>query len=156
MLREESHIPGLVAAERLHDQEVLSRANYMHSDAASQGGGWWQGCGAAYVPLVVLLVAVDPLRLRARRQNPSVSYRCSIDTYEKYGMRATVSRKKKRSIGGRSSKMPSMSLHSWTYGTRMRSGVSGGIPPRACSRLRMFALLSFSERSVARLRLHFW
>ena len=20
----------------------------MHSDAASQGGGWWQGCGAAY------------------------------------------------------------------------------------------------------------
>jgi len=26
----------------------LSRANYMHSDAASQGGGWWQGCGAAY------------------------------------------------------------------------------------------------------------
>ena len=27
----------------------LSRANYMHSDAASQGGGWWQGCGAAYV-----------------------------------------------------------------------------------------------------------
>ena len=27
---------------------MLSRANYMHSDAASQGGGWWQGCGAAY------------------------------------------------------------------------------------------------------------
>ena len=26
----------------------LSRAIYMHSDAASQGGGWWQGCGAAY------------------------------------------------------------------------------------------------------------
>ena len=26
----------------------LSRANYMHSDAASQGGSWWQGCGAAY------------------------------------------------------------------------------------------------------------
>ena len=26
----------------------LSRANYMHSDAASQGGGWWQGCGEAY------------------------------------------------------------------------------------------------------------
>ena len=22
----------------------LSRANYMHSDAASQGGNWWQGC----------------------------------------------------------------------------------------------------------------
>jgi hypothetical protein len=21
----------------------------MHSDAASQGGGWWQGCGAAYI-----------------------------------------------------------------------------------------------------------
>ena len=27
----------------------LSRANYMHSDAASQGGGWWQGYGAAYI-----------------------------------------------------------------------------------------------------------
>ena len=26
----------------------LSRANCMHSDAASQGGGWWQGFGAAY------------------------------------------------------------------------------------------------------------
>ena len=26
----------------------LSRANYMHSGAASQGGGWWQGRGAAY------------------------------------------------------------------------------------------------------------
>ena len=26
----------------------LSRAHYMHSDAASQGGGWWQGCGATY------------------------------------------------------------------------------------------------------------
>ena len=25
---------------------LLSRANYMHSDAASQGGGWWQGVGA--------------------------------------------------------------------------------------------------------------
>ena len=21
----------------------------MHSDAASQSGGWWQGCGAAYL-----------------------------------------------------------------------------------------------------------
>ena len=30
----------------------LSRANYMYSDAASQGGGWWQGCGAAYVGVV--------------------------------------------------------------------------------------------------------
>ena len=28
---------------------ILSRANCMHSDAASQGGGWWQGCGAAYM-----------------------------------------------------------------------------------------------------------
>ena len=27
---------------------LLSRANCMHSDAASQGGGWWQGWGAAY------------------------------------------------------------------------------------------------------------
>ena len=27
----------------------LSRANYVHSDAASQSGGWWQGCGAAYL-----------------------------------------------------------------------------------------------------------
>ena len=27
---------------------VLSRANCMHSDAASQGGSWWQGGGAAY------------------------------------------------------------------------------------------------------------
>jgi hypothetical protein len=26
----------------------LSGANHMHSDAASQGDGWWQGCGAAY------------------------------------------------------------------------------------------------------------
>ena len=25
----------------------MSRANCMHSDAASQGCGWWQGCGAA-------------------------------------------------------------------------------------------------------------
>ena len=24
----------------------------MHSDAASQGGGWWQGCGAAYKYIV--------------------------------------------------------------------------------------------------------
>ena len=23
----------------------------MHSDAASQCGGWWQGCGAAYVSI---------------------------------------------------------------------------------------------------------
>ena len=29
--------------------ERTDRANYMHSDAASQGGGWWQGCGAAYL-----------------------------------------------------------------------------------------------------------
>ena len=28
---------------------ALSRDNYMHSDAASQGGGWWQRCGAAYL-----------------------------------------------------------------------------------------------------------
>ena len=28
---------------------ALRRANYMHSDAASQGG-WWQGSGAAYEP----------------------------------------------------------------------------------------------------------
>ena len=28
---------------------VLSRANCMHSDAASQGGSWWQGCDAAYL-----------------------------------------------------------------------------------------------------------
>ena len=34
--------------EALERVEVLSRANCMHSDAASQGGGWWQGCGAAY------------------------------------------------------------------------------------------------------------
>ena len=27
----------------------LSRANCMRSDAASQGGGWWQGCGAAHI-----------------------------------------------------------------------------------------------------------
>ena len=33
--------------EALERVEVLSRANCMHSDAASQGGGWWQGCGAA-------------------------------------------------------------------------------------------------------------
>jgi len=26
--------------------ESLSRAIYMRSDAASQGSGWWQGCGA--------------------------------------------------------------------------------------------------------------
>ena len=34
--------------EALERVEVLSRANCMHSDAASRGGGWWQGCGAAY------------------------------------------------------------------------------------------------------------
>jgi len=28
---------------------ALSRDNYMHSDAASQGGGWWQRCDAAYL-----------------------------------------------------------------------------------------------------------
>ena len=28
---------------------ALSRDNYMHSDAASQGGGLWQRCGAAYL-----------------------------------------------------------------------------------------------------------
>ena len=32
----------------------LSRANYMHSDAASQGG-WWQGCGAAYKPTRIVM-----------------------------------------------------------------------------------------------------
>ena len=32
-------------------RDVLSRANCMHSDAASQGGGGWQGCGAAYLLL---------------------------------------------------------------------------------------------------------
>ena len=35
--------------EALERVEVLSRANCMHSDAASQGGGWWQGRGAAYI-----------------------------------------------------------------------------------------------------------
>ena len=36
------------SAEDVGLESGLSRANYMHSDAASQGGGWWQGCGAAY------------------------------------------------------------------------------------------------------------
>ena len=40
-----SHVTPASAAMR----SPLSRANYMHSDAASQGGGWWQGCGAAYI-----------------------------------------------------------------------------------------------------------
>ena len=59
-------------------------------------------------------------RYWARRQKPSVSYRCSIETYEKYGMRATVSRKKKRSITGRSSKTRSMNWHRYTYLVRAR------------------------------------
>ena len=35
------------AASSMIVGKMLSRANCMHSDAASQGG-WWQGCGAAY------------------------------------------------------------------------------------------------------------
>ena len=46
-------------------------------------------------------------------------------------MRATVSRKKKRSITGRSSKTRSMNWHRYTYGMRMTAGVSSGMPPRA-------------------------
>ena len=41
---------------------VLSRANYMHSDAASQGGGWRQGCGAAYPDLAGTAMIVSPAR----------------------------------------------------------------------------------------------
>ena len=39
---------------------LLSRANYMHSDAASQGGGWWQGCGAAYIASSSFPVSPQP------------------------------------------------------------------------------------------------
>ena len=44
--RPPASVPGRSTARRLCFE--LSRANYVHSDAASQGGGWWQGCGAAY------------------------------------------------------------------------------------------------------------
>ena len=37
-----------IAVTNPEDWVKLRRANYTHSDAASQGGGWWQGCGAAY------------------------------------------------------------------------------------------------------------
>ena len=39
---------GLIRSMPKTIEAQLSRANCMHSDAASQGGGWWQGCGAAY------------------------------------------------------------------------------------------------------------
>ena len=39
---------GLMRSMPKTIEAQLSRANCMHSDAASQGGGWWQGCGAAY------------------------------------------------------------------------------------------------------------
>ena len=49
-----SQIPRVLLLVKLPEQMgelilQLSRANGMHSDAASQGGGWWQGCGAAYL-----------------------------------------------------------------------------------------------------------
>ena len=40
---------GLIRSMPKTIEAQLSRANCMHSDAASQGGGWWQGCGAAYI-----------------------------------------------------------------------------------------------------------
>ena len=40
---------GLMRSMPKTIEAQLSRANCMHSDAASQGGGWWQGCGAAYI-----------------------------------------------------------------------------------------------------------
>ena len=40
---------GLMRSMPKTIEAQLSRANCMHSDAASQGGGWWQGCGAAYL-----------------------------------------------------------------------------------------------------------
>ena len=39
---------GWKALKRRSNAWRYCRANCMHSDAASQGGGWWQGCGAAY------------------------------------------------------------------------------------------------------------
>ena len=38
-----------IAVTNPEDWVKLRRANYTHSDAASQGGGWWQGCGRAYM-----------------------------------------------------------------------------------------------------------
>ena len=40
---------GLIRSMPKTIEAQLSRANCMHSDAASQGGGWWQGRGAAYI-----------------------------------------------------------------------------------------------------------
>ena len=40
---------GLIRSMPKTIEAQLSRANCMHSGAASQGGGWWQGCGAAYI-----------------------------------------------------------------------------------------------------------
>ena len=38
----------------------------MHSDEASQGGGWWQGCGAAYPRRLVEVARLRVLVLRPR------------------------------------------------------------------------------------------
>ena len=38
-----------IAVTNPEDWVKLRRANYTHSDAASQGGGWWHGCVAAYI-----------------------------------------------------------------------------------------------------------
>ena len=69
---EDEHHEGVGAA-----REVLSRANYMHSDAASQGGGQ-QGCGAANHaqrqarPPVVLDCAAAGCRVRQPRHDVAV------------------------------------------------------------------------------------
>ena len=49
----------------------LSRANHMHSDAASQGGGWWQCCGVAYGKAIGCVVSADRARSSSTKNQRS-------------------------------------------------------------------------------------